>query len=57
MSKKIKFEGDWSKLRRKICLLAQSENSLLALSTSNDDSNFWKKCSFGSERIVLSKSY
>ena len=34
-----------------------SENFLFALYISNDDSNFWKKCSFGSEKLVLSKKF
>ena len=27
------------------------------LYTSNDDSSFWKKCSFGLKRLILSKKY
>ena len=34
-----------------------SENFSFALSTSNDDSTFWKNFSFGSEKLALSKTY
>ena len=30
---------------------------LFAYYTSNDDSNFWKKCLFGSKKLVLLKNY
>ena len=32
-----------------------SENSLFAVYTFNDDSNFWKKCWFDSKKLVQSK--
>ena len=33
-----------------------TQNFLLPIDTFND-SNFWKKCSFGSNKTVLSKNY
>ena len=41
----------------KILLQRLSEFFLFALNTSSGDLNFWKKCSFGSKRLVLSKNY
>ena len=34
-----------------------TEDFSFALYTFNDDSNFWKKRSFGSKMLVLSKNY
>ena len=41
----------------KILWARLSENFLFAFCTSNDDSNFWKNCSFGSKILPLSKNY
>ena len=44
----VKFQIVWTRL---------SENFLFDLYTSSDDWNFWKKCSFVSKNLVLSKNY
>ena len=54
-TKNLLLEKDWAELRPKHCLLRPSENFRFALYPSNDDSNFYKKCSFASKKLGLLK--
>ena len=55
--KKIKFQDYWAELRPKNNFLIQSESFQFDLYTSSQVSNFLKKGSFDSKKLVLSKNY